>query len=83
MTDLKEALMAELAYCRHINLPVSETADRIAAMVTRKHTYWSAGETECPSEIKAGNGEITKLLCKVCGDVNTRSRFCLPDTTHD
>lgn len=79
MTDFKEALMIELAYCRHADLPVSETAERIAAMVTRKHDYWSPGEPDCPREIKAGNGELTKLLCKVCGDVNARSRFCLPE----
>lgn len=83
MSDLKDALMIELAYCRHVDLPVSETAERIAAMVTRKHVFWGAGEPDCPREIKASNGELTKLLCKVCGDVNTRNRFCLPETTHD
>ena len=81
-TELTEALMVELAYCRHVELPVSDTAQRIAALVTRKHVFWGAGEPDCPREIKAGNGELTKMLCKVCGDVNLRNRFCLP-VPHD
>ena len=34
---------------------------------TRKHVYWAAGEPDCPREIKAGNGELHTLRCKVCG----------------
>jgi len=79
MSDLKKALMIELAYCRHADLPVSETAERISAMVTRKHVFWGAGEPDCPREIKAGNGELHTLRCKVCGSEDARSRFCLPE----
>ncbi len=77
MSALQDALMIELAYCRHVDLPVSETAKRIVAIITRKHDYWSAGDPDCPREIKAGNGELHTLRCKVCGDENGRDRFCL------
>lgn len=75
---LNEILMIELAYCRHVDLPVSETAQRIAALVTRKHVFWGAGEPECPREIKAGNGELHTLRCKVCGEDGGQG-FCLPE----
>jgi hypothetical protein len=42
---------------------------------TRKHVYWAAGEPECPKEIKASNGELHTLRCKVCGLDSPRS-FC-------
>jgi hypothetical protein len=79
MTDkLKDALMIELAYCLHTDLSVSETAGRVYAMVTRKHSYWGAGEPDCPREIKCSNGELHTLRCKVCGQDNERSPFCIP-----
>ena len=82
MLDLKDALMIELAYCRTVDLPVSETAERIASMVTRKHDFWTAGDPNCPREIKAGNGELHTLRCKNCGrGMNARERFCLPSAT--
>lgn len=77
MSELKDKIAVELAYCRHVDLGVSETAGRIEALVTRKHIYWGAGEPDCPSEIKAGNGELYKLRCKVCGEDNPRSAICL------
>lgn len=75
---LNDALMIELAYCRHADLPVSETADRIENLVTRRHVYWSAGEPDCPREIKASNGELWKLRCKVCGHEGAGNTICLP-----
>lgn len=78
MTELKDALMIELAYCRHADLPVSETADRIAAMMTRKHDYWQPGDPACPRELKCSNGELHTLRCKACGD-ESMARFCLPE----
>lgn len=77
---LNDALKIELAYCRHADLSVSEVANRIEAMLTRQHDYWCAGEPDCPPEIKASNGELTRLLCRNCGDVNARSKFCLPES---
>lgn len=79
MTDqLKDALMIELAYCHHNDLTISETTARVMAIITRKHNYWSAGEPDCPREIKASNGELWKLRCKVCGQDNPRSPICIP-----
>lgn len=33
-----------------------------------KHEYWMPGEPDCPREIKASNGELTRLRCKHCGE---------------
>ena len=38
-----------------------------------RHVYWGAGEPDCPADIKARNGELHTLRCKVCGDENERS----------
>lgn len=78
MNTLHDALMIELAYCRHVDLPVSETATRIEALVTRKHRYWAPADPDCPREIKSSNGELWKLRCKVCGQDNPGDTFCLP-----
>ena len=43
-----------------------------------KHRYWGAGEPDCPSDIKAGNGELHTLRCKVCGNEDARDQVCLP-----
>jgi len=77
MTDLRDKLMIEVAYCRHVGLSVSEEADRILAIVQRKHVFWGAGEPDCPSEIKAGNGELHTLRCKICGQDSMRTSYCL------
>lgn len=36
-------------------------------LLNRKHVYWNAGEPDCPRDIKASNGELHALRCKVCG----------------
>jgi hypothetical protein len=41
-----------------------------------KHRFWGAGEPDCPREIKAGNGELHTLRCKVCGLDNPRDEIC-------
>jgi len=41
-----------------------------------KHRYWGAGEPDCPREIKAGNGELHTLRCKVCGQDSPRDQIC-------
>jgi hypothetical protein len=33
-----------------------------------RHTFWGAGEPDCPPELKAPNGELHTMRCKVCGD---------------
>lgn len=42
-------------------------------IVHRKHIYWAAGEPDCPRDIKASNGELHTLRCKVCGSDNPKS----------
>lgn len=42
----------------------------------RVHRYWGANEADCPQEIKAGNGELHTLRCKVCGEDNPRTAAC-------
>ncbi len=37
-----------------------------------KHVYWGAGEADCPKDIKAANGELHTLRCKVCGVENPK-----------
>ena len=41
-----------------------------------RHDFWGAGEPDCPREIKAGNGELHTLRCKVCGEDNPRNDIC-------
>ena len=33
-----------------------------------RHQFWGAGEPNCPPELKAPNGELHTMRCKVCGD---------------
>jgi hypothetical protein len=49
----------------------------------RKHDFWGAGEPDCPRDIKAGNGEIRKLRCKVCGKDNPLDDRCLGGQVSD
>lgn len=44
---------------------------------TRRHVYWRAGEPDCPSDIKAPNGELHTIRCKLCGLDSPRSGNCL------
>ncbi|WP_239000572.1 DHHA1 domain-containing protein [Novosphingobium pentaromativorans] len=41
-----------------------------------KHDYWKPGDPDCPREIKAGNGELHTLRCKVCGQDSPRDVIC-------
>ena len=43
-----------------------------------KHRYYYAGEPDCPREIKAGNGELHTLRCRVCGQDNPRGACAAP-----
>jgi hypothetical protein len=36
--------------------------------VLRRHDFWGAGEPDCPKDLKASNGELRTMRCKVCGD---------------
>lgn len=33
-----------------------------------RHDFWGAGEPDCPKDLKAPNGELCDMRCKVCGD---------------
>jgi hypothetical protein len=46
-----------------------------------KHRFWGAGEADCPREIKAGNGELHTLRCKVCGLDSPPDDFCRASLT--
>ena len=41
-----------------------------------KHKFWGAGEPDCPRELKAGNGELHTLRCKVCGLDSPKDDVC-------
>jgi hypothetical protein len=41
-----------------------------------KHNFWGAGEPDCPRELKAGNGELHTLRCKVCGLDSPKDDVC-------
>lgn len=46
-----------------------------------KHSFWGAGEADCPRDIKAPNGELHTLRCKTCGIDNPRDNRCLNSPT--
>jgi hypothetical protein len=48
-----------------------------AALDPPRHDFWRAGEADCPADIKAGNGELHTLRCKVCGRDNPRDDRCI------
>ena len=71
-----DLIAAELAYCRHIEMTLHEQARRVLSIVFNnppKHHFWGAGESDCPRDIKTGNGELHTLQCKVCGKKNPRA----------
>lgn len=41
-----------------------------------KHEYWGAGDPDCPRDIKAPNGELHTLRCKLCGLDGVRGENC-------
>lgn len=42
-----------------------------------KHKFWRVGDPDCPPELKAGNGELHTLRCKVCGEESNINGPCL------
>lgn len=47
-----------------------------SAKAGRPHDYWRAGEPDCPKDIKAPNGELHTLRCRVCGQDDPPKMFC-------
>lgn len=58
---------------------VKHMVERFLSWKPQKHDYWGAGEEDCPHDIKAGNGELHTLRCKVCGLDDPRDQVCRPD----
>lgn len=52
-------------------------AHKAAEIFGREHVIWGAGEPDCPKEIKAPNGELHTLQCKVCGSQSPWGRICV------
>lgn len=42
----------------------------------KKHVFWGAGEQDCPKDIKAPNGELHTLICKMCGEKSPKYAEC-------
>lgn len=68
-------------YIKEITLfseDTTNTVDKLKAALLNppKHKYWGAGEVDCPKDIKAGNGELHTLRCKLCGKDNPIEDFC-------
>lgn len=57
---------------------VVEEVERLRAALANppKHRFWRAGETDCPRDVKAPNGELHTLRCKVCGLDDPRDEIC-------
>ena len=84
--DLEPAkeFQREIARQRRATLTaIEEMMDEFvtAAINPASHNYWGAGEAECPSDIKAGNGELHTLRCKVCGRDNPEDNRCFEGST--
>lgn len=74
-TNTEEPRIAWLA------VQIAEAFDRA---ISRKHVSWGPGDPDCPPEIKARNGELHTLRCKVCGqDISRAGEICFGDARHD
>ena len=73
-TNTEEPRIAWLA------VRIAEAFDRA---ISRKHVSWGPGDPNCPPEIKAGNGELHTLRCKVCGqDISRADEICFGEARH-
>lgn len=82
--DLIERLR-NAPFCVLLNIEAADRIEQLEAEVERlrealanppKHKFWGAGEPDCPRDIKAGNGELHTLRCKVCGEDSPRDQIC-------
>ena len=55
---------------------IADVIRSLERKLTTRHTYWGAGEPDCPKDIKAGNGNLHTLRCKACGLDNPREPYC-------
>lgn len=73
-TNTEEPRIAWLA------VQIAEAFDRA---ISRKHVSWGPGDPDCPPEIKASNGELHTLRCKVCGqDMTHANAICFGEPPH-
>jgi hypothetical protein len=84
--DENRRLCAENEVLRDSNAAKADRIDRLGETVERliaaikspqRHKWWGAGEPGCPADLKAPNGELHTLRCKLCGAGSSTS-FCLP-----
>lgn len=60
-------------YCLKCRKPIDKKYGRYRDQkwrleLTRKHSFWRAGEEHCPKDILASNGELVSLRCRYCGE---------------
>ncbi len=87
-SDAREAVLNDIAVMMSEfvdNWPEPKKIDTALALIAKtmraaldppKHKFWMPGEPDCPREIKARNGELHTLRCKVCGQDSPRDPFC-------
>jgi len=78
--ELERDLAAALERCEKLEEELRSVKASLVAQTRHKprHQYWVAGEADCPQEIKAPNGELHTLRCKVCGLNNPTNGICRP-----
>jgi hypothetical protein len=57
--------------------------EAMSAQTPSKHKYWQPGERDCPSDIKAPNGELHTLRCKICGQDSPLNDDCSASITEE
>jgi hypothetical protein len=72
----RDVLLHELTEAEQ-DMMIGAVLNAAARVPPPRHRFWGAGEPDCPREIKAGNGELHTLRCKVCGQDNPRDERCI------
>lgn len=76
---LEEGIPSEYGYTAGAFAALTAERDALRAALSNppKHKFWGAGEPDCPGDLKASNGELHTLRCKVCGVTSPRDVVCL------
>jgi hypothetical protein len=77
--DVGPSIIGRLQHIDHLQRYQIACLERRLALALNppKHRFWGAGEPDCPREIKAGNGELHTLRCKICGQDDPRDDVCI------